>query len=41
MKAPPQLRLDLPMERGDAGDEDLRFGVSLDGAEAKPGRVEA
>ena len=29
------------MERGDAGDEDLRFGVSLDGTEAKPRRAEA
>ena len=35
------MRLDLLMERGDAGDEDLRFRVSLDGAEAKPKRAEA
>jgi len=29
------------MERGDGGDEDLRFGVSLNGTEAKPRRAEA
>ena len=27
MKEPTQVRLDLPLERGDAGDWDPRFGV--------------
>ena len=40
MKAPPQVRLDLLLEHGEAGDGDLGFGVSLDGVKAKPGQVE-
>ena len=40
MKAPPQVRLDLLLERGDARDGDLRFGVFLDGVKAKPGQAE-
>lgn len=41
MKAPPQVRLDLLLPRGDAGDGDLLFGISLDVAEATPGQAEA
>ena len=41
MKAPPQVLLGLLLERGDAGDGDLRFEVSLNGVEAKVGQAEA
>ena len=41
MKAPPQVLLGLLLERGDAGDGDLRFEVSFNGVEAKAGQAEA
>ena len=41
MKAPPQVLPGLLLERGDAGDGDLRFEVSLNGVEAKAGQAEA
>ena len=41
MRASPQVRLELLLQRGNAGDGDLRFGVSLDGVEATPGQAQA
>ena len=41
MKAPPQVLVGLLLERGDAGDGDLRFEVSFNGVEAKAGQAEA
>ena len=35
------MNLDFLLERGDAGNEDLSFGVSLNGVETKPGQAEA